>query len=148
MRFFPVPCLTALLFLACADDPCDPQSSIPCEWLDEEDDDCTPAPALCPRSIPSSANLIVRVSQPLPKLVRVYAGPTYEDGTLVWSGTPSGTVWSLPLPLGAYSATALYVNGKDSLLAVDGNEVGYTSQEHCDGTCYGPGDAEVDLRMD
>ena len=148
MRFLPLPLGLALLFVACADDRCDPQSSIPCEWIDDEDNGCTPAPAWCPRSIPASANLVVRVSQPLPKIVRVYSGATYENGTLIWSGMPSGASWSVSLPLGDYAVTALYVNGKDSVLAVDGDEVGYVSQEHCDGTCYGPGDGEVDLRVD
>jgi hypothetical protein len=138
----------AFLLAGCADDRCDPQSSLPCDLIDEDEESCSPAPSNCPRSVPESGNLLVHVSQPLPVRVNIYAGAAYETGILIGSGAPSSTTWSLSLPLGKYSATALYVQGKDSVLAVDGGEVGYDSKGYCDETCFSATDGEVNLRLE
>lgn len=124
------------------DDACDP-AYLYCE----DEDSCTPAPASCKHSRPSEAALVIQVSNPLPVLVRVYRGP-FEEGVLVWSGPPQGNTWSLNLPLGDYSATALYVTGADSALAVDGDEVTYSSDDTCDGTCFSTDPGKVDLRLE
>lgn len=90
---------------------------------------------------------MLRVSQPLPTEVRVYAGSAYETGTLVWSGAPTSVTWSLRLPLGDYAATALYPGTGDTVLAVDGDVVGYTEERYCDGECFLEADGTVDLRL-
>ncbi|HEX2612432.1 MAG TPA: hypothetical protein VHO02_02415 [Fibrobacteria bacterium] len=140
--------MVAFLIAGCNDDSCDPQSSLPCDIIDDNQDECTPAPANCPHSVPEQGNLLIHVSQPLPVRVNIYAGAAYETGILIGSGVPTGTTWSLSLPLGKYSATALYVNGKDSVLAVDGSEVGYDSKGYCDETCFGATGGDLNLQLE
>jgi hypothetical protein len=133
--------MVALNLTACFEEECEPAFSY-CE----EEEVCTPTPSSCNHSVPSSASLVITVSNPLPKLVRVYRGQAYETGTLVWSGVPDGVSWSLTVPLNDYSATALYVTGVDTLLVIDGDEVTYSAQSTCDGNCYAKDAGELDLR--
>ncbi len=108
---------------------------------------CEEAPASCRRTLPPTASLLIKVSEPLPAEVRVYSGKDFEKGTLVWNGVPEGTAWTLTLPHGKdYSATALYVSGGDSLLAIDGDRLDYDTDEYCGTICYKIEDGEVDLR--
>jgi len=115
--------------------------------LDEDEDayECEPTPLLCTRYAPSSADLTVQVGGGNLQEIKVYRGPSYEDGTLVWSGF-SGT--TLRLPLGEYSATATYLLDGKTIVAVDGDELGYTSEDYCTGTCYEEDDGMVDLRLE
>ena len=111
------------------------------------DEDCDYPPDSCRRTLPPTASLLIKVSEPLPAEVRVYSGSSFETGTLVWSGVPAGTAWTLSLPHGKnYSATALYVSGGDSVLAVDGDRLDYSTDDYCGTTCYSLEDGEVDLR--
>jgi hypothetical protein len=145
-RVFAAACACAAALAGCADDGCDPQSSIPCSWI-EDDDKCTPTPALCNRSAPSAGYLQIDLSAPAPVRVTVYRGSSYETGTLMWSGPPVSLSWSMTVPVGNYSATALYVNGGDSVLVIDGVDVQAAAQETCDGTCYSSGTGAVDLKL-
>ena len=113
--------------------------------LDDSEEDCTPMPFFCDHSPPSTAELTIQTGGGTLQEIRVYAGPHYEDGTLVWSGTSAQT---LRLPLGEYSATATYVDGGKTTVAVDGDELDYTSAEYCEGTCYDEVDGTVDLRLE
>lgn len=136
--------LAALALAACFDDSCD--SDYASSSCDQEI--CTPAPPSCRKTIPETGTLILKVSNPLPVLIRVYRGEAYETGTLVWSGVSLGNTISLEVPLNAYSATALYVANGDSLLSIDGGEVGYETLGTCDGNCYGRGSVELDLERE
>jgi hypothetical protein len=136
--------LWMLLLAGCADDSCDPDFTSSCP----EQQACAPTPSSCRTSVPSSGELVVRVSHPPPVLVRVYRGTAYETGTLVWSGLPQGDVWSITVPLGSYSATALYVSAGDSVLTVDGDDVGYAATSTCDANCYSSEDGAVDLELE
>lgn len=111
-------------------------------------EECEDDPPECRSTLPAEANLLVKVSDPPPVEVRVYRGTSFETGTLVWSGPPSGTAWTLSLPYNDYSATALYVIGGDSVLAVDGDAIEYDRDTYCGGTCYEIEDGEVDLRLE
>ena len=129
-------------FTGCAETSCERGFD-----YDPDCDACTPRPRNCPRDIPAEANLILRVSQPLPAEVRVFAGAAHETGRLIWSGVPSSAIWSMRLPLGDYAATALYPQTGDTVLAVDGDYVGYSETSYCEGSCFTEADGEVDLRL-
>jgi hypothetical protein len=113
--------------------------------LDEDGEECTPAPWDCESSRPTSATLEIRTGGGTLKSIRVYSGSTYEDGTLVWSGTSGG---SISLPLGPYSAVAEYEVAGVTVLAVDGDELSYSASETCDGTCYETDDGLVELQLE
>ncbi len=116
--------------------------------LDEEDPpECTPTPSTCKHSRPHEADLTIRVSSPLPEVVSIYAGTSYETGRLVWSGTPKGKQWSERLPLDDYSVTATYKRGSKTIIAVDGDYLDYESEETCDGSCYDEVDGAVNLEL-
>lgn len=138
--------LLAVLLPGCADDRCDPQSSIPCEFIDD-DDSCTPTPVSCRRSPTEGNTLELKFSTPAPVRVAVYRGENYETGVLVWQGVPTTAVVGLSLPAEDYSATALYLRGGDSILVVNGVDLESESLSTCDGVCYSNGSATVDLRL-
>lgn len=144
-RAFPLLACAVFLLAGCADDRCDPQSSIPCSWTD--DDECSPAPASCRHLRPEFNVLQLDVSTPLPVRLEVFRGKNYETGTLVWSGMPSAAKTALSQAAGDFSATALYVRGGDSVLVVDGVTLEAERMETCDGPCYGIGSAVLDLRL-
>lgn len=112
-----------------------------------QEEECTPAPAGCDHSIPDEADLTIRVSTPLPEVVTIYSGDAYETGTIIWSGSPKGTYWSVRLPLGDYSATATYKQGGKTIIAVDGDDLAYESTDTCEGECYDEVDGTVDLEL-
>jgi hypothetical protein len=143
VTFIAALCVAVLPLTACFEEECEPAFSY-CE----EEEACTPAPSSCNHGIPSSATLVIHVSNPLPVLVRVYRGDAYETGTLIWSGAPEGMSWSLAVPLNDYSATALYVIGGDTTLVIHGDEVTYAVQSTCDGNCYTKDGGELDLRLE
>ena len=66
---------------------------------EEDTEECTPTPYNCKGTRPHDADLTIRVSSPLPEVVSIYAGTSYETGRLVWSGPPKGTQWSERLTL-------------------------------------------------
>jgi hypothetical protein len=143
--FFAPMCVALLGLTACFDeDSCDADYLV----CDDEEEVCTPTPSNCNHSIPSSASLVINLSNPLPVLVRVYRGEDYETGTLIWSGVPEGKTWSLTVPLNDYSATALYVSGEDTTLVINGDEVTYSAQSTCGGNCYAKDGGELDLRLE
>jgi hypothetical protein len=112
--------------------------------LGEDPDDCEPMPFFCARSRPTQADLTILVGGGgVLQEIRVYSGPNVENGTLVWTGTSAQT---LRLPLGDYSAEAIYISGSIKRVAIDGDDLDYSSDEYCDGTCYEEEDGMVDLR--
>lgn len=114
--------------------------------LDEDpEEDCTPMPYFCDRTPPSSASLEILTGGGTLQEIRIYSGPAYETGTLVWSGTSART---LRLPLGEYSATATYLENGKTVIAVDGDALGYSSAEYCEGTCYDEAGGTVDLALE
>ena len=119
--------------------------------LDTEDEgqveECDPAPYDCSHTRPHEADLTIRVSSPLPEVVSIYAGTAYESGRLVWSGVPKGSKWSERLPFGDYSVTATYKRGGKTIIAVDGDDLDYQSEDTCDGYCYEEEDGEVNLEL-
>jgi hypothetical protein len=112
--------------------------------LDEDpEEDCEPMPLFCDRWIPTKADLTILVGGGgALQEIRVYSG-TVETGTLVWTGTSATT---LRLPLGDYSAEATYISGGKTRKAIDGDDLDYSSDEYCEGTCYEEEDGTVDLR--
>ncbi len=137
---------TVLLLAGCADDGCDPQSSIPCSWL-EDDDRCIRTPSSCNRKPPTFNVLQLDFSTPLPVRVEVFRGRNHETGTSVWGGTPHAARTALSEAAGEYSATALYVRGGDTIVVVDGITLEPAQLNTCDETCYGAGTALLDLRL-
>jgi len=118
---------------------------------DENGKDCVPAPFNCDGGQPTHALLNIHVSASPVPTVSIYSGSAYETGTLVWSGKPAAGVtdFSRLLPLGSYSVTARYtLHGDTVALAVDGDELGFSEEETCSGTCYSEEDGEVDLSLD
>jgi hypothetical protein len=112
---------------------------------DEDEEDCEPTPLFCDRSRPHNADLTILVGGGSLQVVNVYSGTAYESGRLVWSGTSGG---SIRLPLGDYSATATYVSGGKTVIAVDGDYLDYSETETCSGSCYEEVDGVVDLRLE
>jgi hypothetical protein len=119
-----------------------------CLETEDPEEDCTPTPFFCERSSSGSADLTIQVSSPLPSQVKVFKGSSFETGTVVWQGAPTGSSWSLRLPSGDYSATASYQRGTQTIVAADGAYVGYEAMETCDGTCYDEVDGLVDLELE
>ena len=115
---------------------------------DESCDLCIDPPDDCSGVIPETAPLSIHLSQPLPKLVRIYSGKHYETGTLVVERVPTSKDFSIELPLRDYSATALYVTGNDTILSVDGDDLDYRKLGTCDKDCYVPEGGNVDLKRD
>lgn len=109
--------------------------------------ECTPPPASCRKTRPDGARLYIQVSRPLPAVVTVYRGD-FEEGRVEWSGPPSGTSFSIPLPYGDYSATASYARGGKTIVAVDGDDLDYTWTNTCEGACYEAQDGSVDLELE
>ena len=116
----------------------------------EDPEDCTPADTLtCSRSKPMGARMKITVSyDPLPTVVNIYEGPYYETGRLVWSGSPEGFSWSVDLPFGEYSATATYKVGSKTIIAVDADDLDYSSVKTCEGGCYDAENGEVNLELE
>ena len=112
----------------------------------ESCDICTEPPDDCTGLIPETAVLSIHLSQPLPVLVRVYSGKAYETGVLMYQKAPTSRDFSIELPLGDYSATALYVTGGDTTLSIDGDALDYRSLGTCDKNCYAAEGGDVDLK--
>ncbi len=136
--------LVALLWLC---------SGFTCQDNNEYNDyqnDCTLPPSGCTSTVPSTAVLTIQVSDPA-SLVSIYKGPYFETGTLISKDYPPGVgvrTWSMSLPLGDYSATAMYIINGDTIVKVDGDNLDYTSHDTCNGTCYTADNGDVDLRLD
>jgi hypothetical protein len=114
--------------------------------LDEDgEEECTPAPLFCNPYRPSQVDLTILTGGGALQEVRIYRGSAYETGILVWSGNHGG---SIRVPLGTYSATATYLVGGKTVIAVDGDDLYYSEMETCDGTCYDEVDGEVDLALE
>ena len=111
----------------------------------QDDEQCLSIPH-CLSTAPKYATLTVQVSDPAP-LVSIYSGSSVETGALTWSGKLSPGSAGMLLPLGTYSIEAVYVVNGDTIHAVDGDELSYSAQETCEGTCYGAVDATVDVRL-
>jgi hypothetical protein len=121
--------MSGLLFASCLDD-------------DDDGGICLEAVA-CSTNQPTHAILGFELSEHFEEL-EVRQGRTFETGTLVWRGSePRG----LTLPLGWYSAQARYVHQGDTVIAVDGGELGYSESENCGATCYEAEDVTLDLAL-
>lgn len=53
----------------------------------------------------------------------------------------------MTLSLGWYAARARYVKDGDTVIAIDGTELGYTESENCGNTCYEPDHVTLDLAL-
>jgi hypothetical protein len=114
----------------------------------DDEGDCYELVSSCDLAYaPSTGTLNLIVSKPLPVLVVIYAGASIEDGVVVWSGPPPGEEWSRTLPVGNYSASARYERSGETIIAVDGDYVGYETVDTCEGTCYASDDGDVDLAL-
>lgn len=131
-----------LLAAGCEDDDCNPDYHADPEACSI----CVTPPPDCSSAIPSASPLSIHLSQPLPKWVRIYSGKAYETGTLVQTVVPTARDFSVLLPSGAYSVTALYVAGTDSVLAVDGGDLDYRDIGACGRTCLEPVGDDVDVK--
>lgn len=123
------------------------------ETMDTYDETCKacedPPDQDCISVVPVETSLSIRLSQPLPRLVRIYRGKSYETGALVRQRAPSSDDYKETLPMGHYSVTALYVTGTDTVLAVDGTELSYQQLWWtCTKTCYETEPGEVDLALE
>jgi hypothetical protein len=117
------------------------------EGYESTEEECDPAPASCRKYRPTTAPFHIQVSSPLPSTVTIYRGD-FEEGRIVWSGSPSGNSFSVDLPFGTYSATATYARGGKTIIAVDGDYTDYSWDETCDGTCYDTVDGWADLELE
>jgi hypothetical protein len=113
-----------------------------CVYDEEEDTYCIIVDS-CSGHIPDEANLRFEISDHLDEL-EVRSGPVFETGRLVWRGQ---STTGMILPLGRYTARARYVNGGDTVLAIDGGVLAFSETEECGETCYKPEDATLDLAL-
>jgi hypothetical protein len=113
----------------------------------DEDGECVDYSACEYSTPPSQGRVNFVLSEPLPVLVILHQGATVEHGAVIWSGPPTSKEWSLTLPAGEYSATALYIRNGDTTIAVDGDYAGYETVTTCDGTCYESDDGDLDLAL-
>lgn len=114
---------------------------------DEEEERCESPPSGCKPTLPDRGRLKLTFSRPLPVEVRIYEGEHFETGRLAKVFKPSDTAATVELPWGRYAATALYVRGGDTVLAVDGDGLGYEALSTCEGTCYEVDNGEADLEL-
>ena len=131
----------------CADD-CDNYTTLDMTYCDDDEETCTPAPQNCRKEAGGEARLEMHFSKPLPVRVRVYRGSFYESGKLVWDESVNSEKISVPLLVGIYSATALYVQARgDSVLVVDRGTLSETTTSWCEGSCFETENGDVDLRL-
>jgi hypothetical protein len=111
--------------------------------LSSEDGDMCIILSECQSSIPSSATLNLRLSPGFDE-IEVRAGTYFESGRTLYRGSQKQ---SFVLPLGDYAVRVRYVNGPDTILAFDGGNLGYSSREECEETCYEADDVTLDLAL-
>ena len=117
-------------------------------FADSDDEDCDDTSS-CQLEKPKMGTLDITLtinSENQSVLVKIFNG-NYENNDLVESFTAIGTEYSVDLEIGDYSVTALYKQGVDSILAVDGDEIEISSEVKCNNTCWEVSNAEVDLTL-
>ena len=118
-------------------------------YNEEENCDERPIWEDCRYDRPSEGDLIISVTinAQNPRIpISVYEDD-FESGRLVFRDTLDVNEAAYILPLGYYSATAFYVVGADSILAVDGDDITAEQVEYCDEDCWEVSDADIDLRL-
>ena len=71
----------------------------------------------------------------------------FELGDLVLSDTAATDEAEYTLPMGEYSATATYISGQDTVVAVDGDEITTALVIYCDGRCWEVYNADLNLEL-
>ncbi len=110
---------------------------------------CNPG-AICETVQPTTGLLSVEVtvnaSHPAVE-VAIYSGQ-FEEGNLIFLDTLEAPTQDYSVPLDEYYAvTAKYVEGADTIIALDGAKVKLSSSKNCNETCYTVLDGIVDLKL-
>ena len=123
-----------------------------CDYLNSNNDDCDPGPAVCDEIRPTQGNLLVRVTingnnTQVP--VHVFRGDfELNDKVLDTLLVGSGMVLTLPIVDQGYSAVAEYIQSDgDTVIAIDGDDISFDKDVYCDKTCYGEATGTIDVRL-
>jgi hypothetical protein len=116
----------------------------------EDKSDLPYAPENCNEQKPAFGEIHLRITinAENPSVpVTVYRG-NYDDGIVVTTETFTTTTGSILLDTEErYSATASYRRGPDTILVLDEAEVGVSSEEFRDATCWTVHDGSMDLQL-
>ena len=82
---------------------------------------------------------------PIP--VEIYEGKDIENGHFLFADTLELAVVDYLMPPGKYAAIARYVSGRDTILAVDGDEIEVNKDGDSCCECYQVKDATLELRL-
>ena len=123
-------------------------SNIGCNIFDEE---CEERPFWieCEHQRPTNGiiNISVTINSENPSVpINVYRGD-FELGILILSDTLNIDKVEYVLPINKYSATAKYISGQDTIIAVDGGEISVKLIEYCNENCWEVYDANLDLEL-
>ena len=92
-------------------------------------------------------NILVTINSENPSVpINIYRGD-FELGILILSDTLTMNEFEYTLPINKYSATAKYISGQDTIIAVDGGEISVKLIEYCDENCWEVYDATLDLEL-
>ena len=123
-----------------------------CDFSDNSDEGCEPAPLSCDETPPTDGNLFVQVTingKNTHVPVYLFRGD-FEHNDLVLDTilTTSGMNLTLPIIDEGYSAVAEYIqNDGDTVIAIDGDDLDFDEDEYCDKTCYGSASGRIDVRL-
>ncbi|MBF0431063.1 MAG: hypothetical protein HQK83_07280 [Fibrobacteria bacterium] len=120
---------------------------------DEEDDspDCVKIPPnyICHSAHRIPVTISIKIDSRNGKTpIRIdYYNGDFDTGTKIYSGSHHDTELEATLVPGTISATALYVVGTDSILAVDGVRIKTNQVNYCEQSCYEAEPVSMDLTL-
>ena len=92
-------------------------------------------------------HITVTINSENPELCINIYDHDFEIGNIVIQDTISEIEETYILPIGYYSATARYISGNDTILAVDADEITVSLEEYCDADCWEISDGYIDLEL-
>ena len=117
------------------------------EYYYEEDECGIPSDCITEEPFYGWLNINLTINSKNPTvLLKVFYG-NYEDGYCILSDIVNQSHITYELTPGYYSATAQYISGQDTILAVYGDEIEIDSTEECDTYCWEIENGELDLRL-
>lgn len=108
------------------------------------------APDDCQRVKPSTGYLVVQctINSAHPSVpIQMYRGD-YDEGTVVLRDTLVAPETEFEMPVGTrYAVMARYLSGADTVLVLDTAELGVSSDDYEDATCYYVKTKRIDVRL-
>jgi len=123
-----------------------------CSDYDEELD-CYHRPVDCRTTSYTEGELTVRVTidEENPEVtIYIYSGEVDPENlpVPVHTATVDDESYTITLDIGEYSAMVEYTLGGDTVIAFDGDSIGNSKEDYCEGPCYELVNGEIDLVLD